>query len=83
MNGVELTESQIVNEWILTRAVKITLDERRRSLLNIIDIRFPGQLQADYRSMIEQQESLAVLDDWFRSAAQAQSFEQVIAVLRR
>jgi hypothetical protein len=83
MSGIELTESQVVNEWILTRAARITLDERRRSLINVIDIRFPGQLPADYRRMIEQQESLDLLDDWFRAAAQAQSFEQVLEVLRR
>ncbi|MBY0230756.1 MAG: hypothetical protein K2W96_15830 [Gemmataceae bacterium] len=79
-----LTESQVVNEWKQEAWDEATLRTSRKNLLALIDGRFPGRLQADYRRMIDQQDSLPMLDLWFSVAAAADStFDAVLAALRR
>lgn len=83
LEGFEMTESQIVNEWIGQGVVKGELAARRQTLLELLDGRFPGAVPADVTQLIRQQDSLELLHDWFRAAVRAYSFDQFLEVLKR
>ncbi len=83
LEGFEMTESQVVNEWMSQGAAKGQLMERRRNLLEFLTLRFPGSVPDEVRRLINEQESLPLLDDWFRAAVRAYTFEQFLDVLKR
>jgi len=84
MTDIELTESEVVNDWLRRGNERGTLRERRRMLLDLLDMRFPGQLDPEYRRMVEEQESLPMLQSWFRAAAgPGSTFETVLVALRQ
>jgi hypothetical protein len=72
------TESQVVNEWIGQGFVK----GRRESLLEALKVRFPESVTADIVKLITEQDSPTLLNDWFRAALRAESFEQFLTVVR-
>ncbi len=78
-----MTESPVVNEWISQGEAKGMLIERRQSLLELLEGRFPGAVPADVVQSIQQQESPELLQDWFRAAVRAYSFDQFMAVLKK
>ena len=78
-----LTESEVVNDWLRRGNERGMLRERRRALLQNIDLRFPGQLPADFREMVEHQDDLALLNVWLREVTLSVDFDAVLAVLRR
>jgi hypothetical protein len=83
LENFEMTESQVVNEWINRGEARGKLTERRQTLLELLEIRFPGAVPNEVVQLIQQQESLELLHDWFTAAARAYSFEQFLAVLKR
>jgi hypothetical protein len=83
LEGFEMTESQVVNEWIREAEVKVELKTQRRYLLALLDGRFPGMVPEEVRQLIQQQESLELLEDWFKEAVHASTFENFMAVLKR
>lgn len=83
LEGLEMTESQVVNEWMSQGEARGRLAEGRRSLLDLLEGRFPGAVPSDVVRMIQQQESLELLHDWFKVAVRAYSFEQFLAVLKK
>jgi hypothetical protein len=66
---LELTESQVVNEWISQGEARGRLAERRQSVVRLLTKRFPGAVPYDVIRLINEQESLELLDDWFDTAA--------------
>jgi hypothetical protein len=49
----------------------------------VLTLRFPGSVPDEIVRLINEQESLPLLDDWFRAAVRAYSFEQFLDVLKR
>jgi len=78
-----MTESQVVNEWISQGEAKGQLTERRHNLLKLLNKRFPGAVPDDVTRLINEQESLGVLGDWFDAAAGAYTFQQFMDVLKK
>jgi len=78
LEGFEMTESQVVNEWMS----KGRLEERRQKLLEALEMRFPGEVPNEVAQLVNQQESLTLLDDWFRAALRVSTFAQFLAVLK-
>jgi hypothetical protein len=83
LEGFEMTESQVVNEWISQGEAKGMLIKQRQNLLEALSLRFPGSTPDDVVRLINEQESLTLLDDWFRAALRAYTFEQFMDVLKR
>jgi hypothetical protein len=79
MEELELTESEVVNEWM----EKGALGESRRYLLKLLDRRFPGTVPEGVRRLIQTQDSPELIDSWFDAATDAQSFADFLAVLKR
>lgn len=78
-----MTESQVVNEWINQGEEKGRREERRPSLLEVLQERFPGVVPNEVTHLIRQQEGLPLLADWLRAAIRASTYEEVMAVLKR
>jgi hypothetical protein len=78
-----MTESQVVNEWISQGEAKGKLSMARQDLLKALEVRFPGEAPEEIVRLIQQQESLAVLVDWFDAILRARTFEKFMEVLRR
>ena len=83
LEGFEMTESQVVNEWISQGEAKGQLKELRLNLLELLEGRFPGIIPADVVRLIQQQESMEVLHDWFKGAVRAYSFEHFMVELKK
>jgi hypothetical protein len=84
LEGFEMTESQVVNEWISQGEARATLRERRQSLLEALEGRFPGAVPAEVVRLIQQQDSLELLHDWFKVAVRASTtLEQFLDVLKK
>jgi hypothetical protein len=52
-------------------------------LLECLEARFQTDLTYDIRQFITQQETLALVRDWYRAALRVPSYEDFLAVLRR
>jgi hypothetical protein len=83
LEGFEMTESQVVNEWINQGMAAGTLKERRRNLLQTLTVRFPGSVPDEVVRLINEQDSLPLLDEWCRAAIRAYTFEQFLDALKR
>lgn len=83
LEGSEMTESQIVNEWISQGEARGKLTERRQNLLKLLNKRFPGAVPDDVTKLVNEQESLELLGHWFDAAAEAYTFQQFLAVLKQ
>jgi hypothetical protein len=79
LEGLDMTESQIANEWISRGEVK----EARASLIRLLTRRLSDPVPADVLETINTQPSLAMLHDWFDEASTAATLADFIAVLRR
>ena len=83
MEGWTLTESPIVKEWVELAANERELQVLRRSSLDVLNGRFPGQVPAEVVQLINDQPSRQLLHDWLVKAALLPSIEEVAAYLRR
>jgi hypothetical protein len=78
LEGFEMTESQVVNEWISQGALR----NQRENLLQALELRFPGAVTDEITRLVNDQESMELLNDWFRAALKAGTFEEFLAVLK-
>jgi hypothetical protein len=83
LKGFEMTESQVVNEWMSRGEAKGKLATQRQNLLKLLVKRFPGAVPDDVVRLVNEQESLGILEHWFDAAAEAYTFDQFLAVLKR
>jgi hypothetical protein len=83
LEGFKMTESQVVNEWISQSNTQTALKTRRQDLLELLEIRFPGLVPNEVVQLIQEQDSPDLLQEWFRAAARAFTFDQFLAVLKR
>jgi len=74
LKEVDMTESKVVNEWIAEAVLKAEVGATRRALLEVVEGRFPGALSGDYKTLLETQDSLPLLQEWLRAAATALTF---------
>lgn len=83
LEGFEMTESQVVNEWISQGEARGELKNQRQNLLDLLESAFPGAIPQDVVRLIQHQDSLEVLRDWFKAALRAKTPEQFLGVLKR
>ncbi len=83
LEGFEMTESQVVNDWISQGEARGKLTERREKLLKLLSKRFPAAVPDDVVRLVNEQESLDILDQWFDAAAEAYTFQQFMDVVKR
>jgi hypothetical protein len=79
LEGFEMTESQVVKEWMSQGELK----NQRQLLLRLLNKRFPGAVPADVSKLINEQESFDLLNHWFDAAASANSFQDFMTVLKQ
>jgi hypothetical protein len=77
-----MTESQVVNEWIRQGEARGELNQGRRVLLKVLNVRFPGSVTDEIARFISGQDSSPLLDDWFLAALRANTYEQFLDVLK-
>ena len=75
MQGIELTESDVVNEWILKGAAQEAIARSQLLLLGVLRKRFPAQVSSDVVALVADQDSVDRLFEWMMSAATAETFE--------
>ncbi len=83
LEGFEMTESQVVNEWIGQGEVKGELKNQRLNLLTLLNMKFPGGVPVDVARLINEQEALELLRGWFATAVRADTFQQFMDVLKK
>lgn len=83
LEGFEMTESQVVNEWIGRGATKGALLNQRKNLLEALALRLPGATPDEVVRLINEQDNMELLNDWLRAALRAYTFEQFMDVLKR
>jgi hypothetical protein len=83
MKEWNMIESQLVWEWTADARREAEVTTRREDLLLALKERFPDLLSEEAVGVINQQESIELLRDWFRAALRASSLEEFLAVLRR
>lgn len=81
MDGLQLTESEVVNEWIRLGYERSLVPTRRESLLLVLDERFPNALSDQERAAIEHENRADVLRNWFRVSVRARTFDEFRAAL--
>jgi len=79
----KMMESQVVREWTEEACHQREVKTMRKVLILTIKRRFPDPIPAEVATLIDQQDSVEVLTDWFDAALNAQTFQDFIAVLRR
>lgn len=83
LEGFEMTESEVVNGWIRRGMAEGVLEGRRRTLLQILNRRFPGAVPAEVTRLISEQESMDLLSHWTDAAVDAYTFQQFLDVLKQ
>ncbi|MGL4552645.1 MAG: hypothetical protein ACRC33_15840 [Gemmataceae bacterium] len=79
LEGWGVTESPIVNRWILGGRIAT----RREDLLSSLENRFPAVATPEVREAIQRNESLDLLQDWIVAVARVKTGEEFLEVLRR
>ena len=78
-----MKESRVVLEWTQEAEREGELKAKRTALLQVMDVRFPGSLSEEERNLIATQDSLEMLDDWFKTALTAFNSAAFRAILRQ
>jgi hypothetical protein len=82
LEGMDMTESKVVNSWIEKAVRERDLENTRRLMIRLLNHKFPGQVLPEVVETINSQPSLSLLEDWFDQASQAATFEDFLRVLR-
>ncbi|MFO0824625.1 MAG: hypothetical protein U0792_16155 [Gemmataceae bacterium] len=83
LEGFDMTESQVVNEWLTQGETQGKLRERREVLVRVLNKRFPGVVPPEVTKLINEQESFDLLRHWFDAALDATAFADFMAVLKQ
>lgn len=83
LEGSGMTESAIVNEWMSQGEARGVLRNERQLLLRALNKRFPGAVPAEVTKLVNEQDSLDLLNHWFDTAVSATTFDEFLAVLKR
>jgi len=79
----EMTESQVVNNWIEKGRSEAKLEDARAFLVRALRRRFGEALPSEVLETINAQPSTQMLEDWFDAALSVTSLQDFVAVLRR
>ena len=79
LEDFDMTESQVVNEWI-SRA---ELRKEQQLVVRLLNTRFPGKASAEVTKLISEQESADLLNHWFDTAASVPTFDEFLKVLKQ
>jgi hypothetical protein len=82
LEGFDMTESKVVNEWIEEALSKDRIERARQYLIRLLQERFPNQVAAEVIETINSQPSLSMLEDWLDQVVRAASFADFVRVLR-
>ena len=82
LEGFEMTESPIVNEWINQGRVQERVVQHREHLLLLLDERFPGVVPPEIRHFIERIDDPTLLRTWFAVGARS-TFEEFLKAIKR
>jgi len=77
-----MTESALVNGWIRQGGVCGELRQLRQHVIELLEIRFPEAVTPDLVKLVEHQEALSQLEEWFRAIAGAERYDDFLRVLR-
>jgi hypothetical protein len=83
LEGLDMTESMVVNSWIKEACEQNSLEKGREYLIRVLRRRFPTVLTDDVLKAINEQPSLDLLNNWFEVALSAFSADEFLAALRR
>jgi hypothetical protein len=83
LEGFDMTESNVVNQWVQEARDQTQIEDAREYLVRVLRRRFPAALTEDLLATINAQPSLTLLRDWFDAAIAALSQDEFLAVLRR
>jgi hypothetical protein len=83
LEGSEMTESQVVNEWISQGETRGQLSMARKHIIQAAQRKFGGTVPNEIIRLINQQDSLLMLDEWFNAAIDSRTVDEFIAVLKR
>ena len=83
LEGFEMTESPIVNEWMAKARDEERVVQQRKHLLRLLDGRFPGGVPVEVRGFLERIDDPDLLSTWFDAAVRAYTFEQFVKVLKQ
>jgi len=76
------TESEVVNNWLRRGRAEGELKAKRDGLARLLRNRFPDAVSGDAVRMVQQQQSLSLLEGWFDIASTVGSFDEFLAALR-
>jgi hypothetical protein len=82
LEGFDMTESEVVNEWIEEAVNKKGLEDARRFLMKLLRQRFAGPVPPEVIETINAQPSQSMLEHWFDQAGQVATMADFIQVLR-
>lgn len=71
LEDFDVTESQVLNEWISKAELRAELRKEQQLVLRLLNTRFPGATSAKVAKLITEQESADLLNHWFDAAAAA------------
>jgi hypothetical protein len=72
---MEMTESEVVNDWIRQGMAQGQLATWRETLVEILEARFPSDMNSEIAGWIQQQDSIVMLRDWHKAALRAANWE--------
>jgi hypothetical protein len=82
LEGFDMTESKVVNEWIEEAAKERALATTRRLLLRLLNQRFPKEVPPEVIETFNNQPSLSLLEDWLDQVSRVASMADFVRVLR-
>ena len=82
LEGQEMTESAVVNEWTREARRETELKTTRNAVIRALRQRFGDGVSAEVVVMIEAQTDLTTLTDWFDEAVTAPTWEWFLKQLR-
>ncbi len=81
LEGWQVEESRVVNEWITKAEAKAEVKATRRNFMAVVENRFPGGVSTELTAAVEQQSDLKELSRWVVVAATAADLGQVKSAL--
>jgi len=79
----DMVESQLYLEWTAAARREGEINNMRKVLFELLESRFPGAVPTEVREVISKQDSLEMLDDWFKAALKVASIDNFRAYVLR
>lgn len=81
MEDLQLTESEVVNDWIRLGYARGVLESQRWCILALLSGRFPSAVTPEMTKQIEMQDDMERLGRWFDAALDAPTFADFLATM--